>query len=155
MATIFTADQLRVGMALRYKGDDIPFATPFLKNKGNKLGNWLLPSFTVNPAAPSGRKWEDLPGSKRDTYTITKIETGRKGKGGRPLEDLIHIVGEGYAPGTVFGLVPADVIAKFELVGDAVDMLDADKLPDEIKAHQAAILREAEWSRQLQLTEGW
>jgi hypothetical protein len=108
-------DELTVGLMLTYRGDTLPYvSSTHLITKGKNKGLYLLPSFVEDASAPTGKRWNDIPGNEKDTYTIVSIEKGRKNvKTGAPLADLIVLRGNGYADNVRFGLHPADVCAKF------------------------------------------
>lgn len=128
----WTPDMIAVGMTLKYRGDQVPFvSSDYLINKGRKRGDtFLLPSFVTLPG--SSRKWTDVPGDPNDIYVVVGVETGRVGKTGNPLADLVIIQGDGYTKGTKFGLHPDDVVAKFAPItgGDQV-IADLDHLAHE------------------------
>ena len=112
--SVFTPDSIAVGMRLYYKGDHVPFvATKHLISKGAKTGRYLLPAFALTESGAT--KWTEIAGSMDDTYVVVSIERNRTGAKGQRLEDLVHVKGNGYA-GVTFGLVPADLCAKFGIL---------------------------------------
>lgn len=137
MNTELVVADLRVGAVLKYRGDSVPFVqATHLISKGKKTGKYLLPALREDDTMPKGGEWIDIPGNTKDPYIITKIDTNRIGKGGKPLPDLIWISGGGYESDIKFGLNPHDVIAKF-LKGDSAVSLDNVQNKDVIAAVEA------------------
>ena len=79
--------EIKVGQVFAYNGDHVPYKSKFLHSRGKKTGNWLLPCFNETDA--DKRDWWDSPGSASDEYKVVAIETNRKGKNGRDLDDLV------------------------------------------------------------------
>ena len=154
MDSQLTPDRVREGMVLAYRGDDVPYvAARNLITKGQKKNTFLLPAFQADDAYPEGGIWLDLPGSKKDTYWIAKIERDRKGKNGRALPDMAWVKGEGYSPDVSFGLRFEDLCAKFELVEDPASDIEAE-VDTEIKAGASTNDRRRAWDREKQ-ESGW
>lgn len=126
---------VRVGLRLKYLGDEHPYVGSFLRMKHEQTGTY--PLVAREEGSGTHGPWIDLPGNKSDDYTIVSVEVGRRSKTksstpGRKLEDLFIIKGSGYEKVDIC-LGANDVAAKFgmDMTAPALTDEEREKILDE------------------------
>lgn len=107
---IIVPGDITVYARLKYRGDRIPWVTNFIKGKGDKTGNYLLPAYHMEDGEI---KWMDVPGPTDADYTVIRVEK-KTTKTGKPAPDLIHLRCSSFSPNITVALRREDIVAKFD-----------------------------------------
>lgn len=140
---ILSVNDLTPGMRFRYLGDDKPYHSQFLKEKGARTGLYPLPHFYDREDGK--RDWTEDAGRVDREYEVIGIERGRFDKRGKALPPLILLqMVDKMDSGWKIGLRVEDFNNKFRAWRDE-DILDDMALPPKPVGISAAIAANSMW----------